>query len=257
MKMIRKTSKIIGGFISLYVMLVAVIATAQTYEPQPLQGKMFGSGSRAIVVFLHGDVSGGGPANYHYGMAEILTALEPNVTAIGLIRPGYQDGQGRRSPGDNLGRRDQYTRANNDFVAQTLLNIRAAFPGVPLIAMGHSGGAAQLGVVIARYPSIVDIAVLVSCPCDIARWRASQNARPYTRSQSPQYYVDRIAPETKVITITGSEDNNTFPALGSDFVARHLENGGIGYDLIVDGSTHWDSALSAAAVNAIRSELTQ
>ncbi len=221
----------------------------------PLQGKSFGDGDQALVVFLHGDVSSGGPANYHYGLGQILAALEPGVTAVALLRPGYADGNGLKSPGTNHKRRDQYTSANNDLVAETLASLRTAFPDRPLFVAGHSGGAAQLGVVIARYPGLVDTALLVSCPCDIARWRRAQNARAYKRSQSPQYYVDRVQPDTQVITITGSEDTNTFPEMAADYVATLNANGGNGIAIVVDGSGHWDANISTSITKVIRKEL--
>lgn len=225
---------------------------AQDTDFGPLKGKVFGAGERATVVFLHGDVSGGGPANYHYALAEILTAFEPDITAVALLRPGYEDGQGRQSPGTNHKRRDQYTRANNDLVAQTLQSLRDAHPDRTLIVMGHSGGAAQLGVVIARFPGILDTAILVSCPCNIARWRRAQNARPYKRSQSPQYYVDRVPAETNVVAITGSSDENTFPALAQDYIDALNANGGNGTFQLIDGGTHWDATMSTSMLKTIR-----
>jgi len=237
------------------LLLLSAALNAQDFGP--LKGAVFGSGDRAIVVFLHGDVSGGGPANYHYGLGQILSALDETITAVALLRPGYEDGNGLKSPGTNYKRRDQYTRTNNDLLAKTLISIKAAYPDRELIVAGHSGGAAQLGVVIARYPNIVDTAILVSCPCDIARWRRAQDARPYQRSQSPQYYVDRVPAETRVITITGSADTNTFPEMAADYIAAFVANGGDGSAIVVDDGTHWDSKISTAITRVIREELAK
>ena len=52
-----------------------------------------------MVVWLHGDVSSGLPANYHFAIAqEAATQLSSlNVVSVALVRPGYSDGTGESS----------------------------------------------------------------------------------------------------------------------------------------------------------------
>jgi hypothetical protein len=70
----------------------------------------------AIVIWLHGDVSSGGPANYHFALAqrtaEHLSAS--SVMAVALVRPGYPDGTGASSSVSVLhgGRSDHLTQEN-------------------------------------------------------------------------------------------------------------------------------------------------
>ena len=45
--------------------------------------------SPALVVVLHGDVSSGGPADYHFWTARNLAG--PGVVSVALLRPGYSD----------------------------------------------------------------------------------------------------------------------------------------------------------------------
>lgn len=218
----------------------ASLANAQAYGP--LQGAQWGNGQQATVVILHGDVSGGNgksPANYHYNLASRIASQNSNATVIALLRPGYHDGKGRKSPG----RRefDQYTSRNNNAVAQALKVIKAARPSAELILVGHSGGAAQAGAVTGRFPGLVDTAILMACPCHLSKWR--QGRKQMTRGQSPHRYVSKIAKDTRVIAITGAQDDNTTPALAQDYIGR-ARQAGLSSDLIlVNGAGHNSNAL--------------
>lgn len=201
----------------LLVGLLAFAIAGRADDIGPLKGAVFGSGTEAVVVLLHGDVSKGGPADYLYGTAGEFAAAYPQATVYAVLRPGYGDRDGQTSAGWNNLRRDHYTAENNDLVAQALAAVKR--PGRRLIVMGHSGGAAQLGVIIARYPGLVDTAVLVACPCDIGRWREENGRRPWSQSQSPQAFAADVPPATRVVAVTGDKDTNAFPALARDYVA--------------------------------------
>ncbi|MGC1494604.1 MAG: alpha/beta hydrolase [Sulfitobacter sp.] len=148
--------------VALFVLLIAPQVSNAADSYGPLKGKVFGTGQQFVVVFLHGDISKGGGATYHEAIMRVVAARAKHSSAIALLRPGYNDAQGLVSPGTNHNRRDQYTTENNDLVAQTLISIRALYPGARLIVVGHSGGAAQLDAVIGRYPNIVDTAILLA-----------------------------------------------------------------------------------------------
>jgi len=174
-------------------------------------------------VLLHGDISSGGPATYMLLFARRVSNHYPQAKVISLLRPGYSDGS-LTSPGTNHNRRDQYTARNNRLRGDTISNLKVANSGAKTIVMGHSGGAAQLGSVIGQRDGLVDGAILLSCPCDIKRWRAQY--RPWNRSQSPSDFATSTSPATQVIAITGAKDENTFPALASDYVDS-LQNAGV------------------------------
>lgn len=227
---------------------------ARADEIGPLAGKRFGAGTKVTVVLLHGDVSRGGPADYLYPVAEGIAQRHPGASVYALLRPGYEDATGLVSPGSNNGRRDHYTEENNDLVAVALQAVK--LPGVPLVALGHSGGAAQLGVVIARHPGLVDTAILAACPCDILRWREMQGRRPWNFSQSPQAFADDVPATTHVRALTGTADENTAPTLAEDYVASLS---GRGVDAVfqpVPGAGHdFNGAFAAAAVAAVETEI--
>lgn len=225
--------------------LVAGFTLASNAEDEfgPLKGQVYGNGQKFVVVFLHGDESSGGPANDHEALMRTIAARAKESTAIALLRPGYDNGQGLLSPGANHNRRDQYTKENNDLVAQTLKSIRSQYPDAKLIVAGHSGGAAQLGAVIGRYPGIVDTAILISCPCDIKKWRTKKRRFPRSEKQSPIKFASQVSPDTKVIAITGVLDKNTWPALGKAYASKAKKNGVDATFLEVSGAGHGDRQL--------------
>lgn len=216
----------------------------------PLSGQVFGDGSEATIVLLHGDVSRGGPADYMHAFARQVSARYPQATVVSLLRPGYSDGS-ITSTGSNHNRRDQYTAENNRLVAETLSNLKAANGAGRMIVLGHSGGAAQLGAVIGQRPGLVDGAVLVSCPCDVARWRSMRNRRAYTRSQSPSDYAASVSPSTRVIAVTGQNDDNTRPVLAQEYIAS-LKARGIDASYVgASGAGHGFGRLETSALTAI------
>lgn len=204
----------------------------------------------ALIVFIHGDGSRGGPSDY---LARYVSTLSPesnDLVGVVLIRPGYHDKEGFRSTGDNFERRDSYTAHNVDAIASALKNLKSWYRPKQLIVAGHSGGAAITGVIIGKHPSLVDGAVLAACPCDISRWRASRGGHWY-RSLSPSSYADRIDKSTRVIAIAGAEDKNTFPALTIDYVAR-LQSSGIDASYqVLEGVSHSGTARSEQFFSAI------
>jgi len=77
-----------------------------------------------LVVFLHGSVSGGGPANYFYRHAERWASDGPGVVAVALLRPGYAARDGSESSGNHLQRRDIAWSTNVNSVANALEKLR-------------------------------------------------------------------------------------------------------------------------------------
>ncbi|MDB9857298.1 alpha/beta hydrolase [Amylibacter sp.] len=211
-----------------FIFLISIVLLASTASADSfgkLKGQTFGSGSTAVVVTLHGDVSRGGPADYHYASAKSIAAKNKGVTSIALLRPGYSDRAGQKSGGSNNGRRDHYTKRNNDLVAAALKDIKARYKARKLIVVGHSGGAAQTGAIIGRYPNLIDGAVLVSCPCHIANWRNAKGGSPWPSSQSPHRYLKKVSKSTAIVVINGSQDSNTRPAQAKAYVALAKKSG--------------------------------
>lgn len=196
--------------------------TRVTGISQCLLARNFGPpGAEHLLIWLHGDVSGGGPAKYHIPVAQRATeALAAgSVSSVALIRPGYPDGSGESSSVAPLhdGRSDHYTRENVAEVAAAIRNLKKRYLTKRVTVIGHSGGAATTAIILGMEPGLVDSAVLVSCPCDLVAWRANRKA--WSRSENPMAWAEKLAPSTRVIALTGSRDDNT----PSDLAKRYVD----------------------------------
>ncbi|MGE0154115.1 MAG: alpha/beta hydrolase family protein [Reyranellaceae bacterium] len=192
------------------------------------KGAAAGAPPQALVVVLHGDVSAGGPANYHFAMAAAL-AKRPDLAAsvaVALVRPGYEDGSGGKSGGSHNGRMDHYTTTNIDEVAGVVAKLKQAYRPQRVVLLGHSGGAATAAIIAGRHPGLADGVVLVACPCHLDAWRFARNRPLWTQSESPHRWADKVPATTRVIALTGSVDDNTAPGLARDYV-RQLAGRGV------------------------------
>jgi pimeloyl-ACP methyl ester carboxylesterase len=197
---------------------------ADTAGPQPI-----------LVVVLHGDMSSGGPPDYHMAIAKGL--FKAGIVAVGMIRPGYTDKDGRTS-GGSTAKSDHYTAENVDAIADAVAKLKTHHKAAATVLIGHSGGAAISGVLIGRYPGIADRALLISCPCDIPRWRNMNHRSPWYSSLSPIEYADKVPTSARVIAITGDHDDNTDIELGGDYIAKLKKRGVAARFVAIPGAGH-------------------
>lgn len=213
----------------LFAMQAAVAAVCESEdfeqkvsgESQCLQMRRYGAEApQAMVIWLHGDVSSGGAANYHFSYAQQLAKEDfaSKVMSIALVRPGYPDGSGNTSgvAEGQGGRSDHYTRENLNEVATAIERLRAKYKPAKLIVAAHSGGAASTASIIGIKPGLIDAALLVSCPCDTVAWRSGRRA--WSKSENPMNWTGKVAPTTQVIAMTGEKDDNTVPDLARNYV---------------------------------------
>lgn len=192
--------------------------------------------AEVLVVVLHGDVSSGGPANYHRTLARRVAEILPEAAVVALVRPGYGDGEGRTSDGDLNDRRDHYTAANLALVAGAVATLRERTGARRVIAVGHSGGAATSASILALHPGTLDGAMLLACPCNLTQLRIGR--RPWARSVSPHSVVAQVPLTSQVAAYTGTADSNTAPSLASDYVADLATRGVSAVFVAVPGATH-------------------
>ncbi len=202
-----------------------------------------------LVVVVHGDISDGGRATYHATFAQKL--VRPGVVAVALTRPGYASDSGRVSEGSTLGRQDNYTAGNVAAVGAAIAELRRHYRARRVIYVGHSGGAAVGGVLIGKSPGLIDAAVLVSCPCDVARWRRERWRDRWRWSESPSQYAARVPPGTAVVAITGSRDTNTAQQFAEDYVRKLIRRSVNARFIAVDGAGHGFPGLAAATAEAV------
>ena len=253
---------------SLALLLVSLAANAEpclnendetrvTGVSQCLLTHRFGArDAKHLLIWLHGDGSGGKPARYHLPIAQ--TAAEAlgtdSVVSVALIRPGYPDGSGNASSVNpqHDGRSDHYTRENVSEVAGAIRNLKKRYATKHVTVIGHSGGAATTAIILGMEPGLIDSAVLVSCPCDLVAWRAGRKA--WTRSENPLSWAEKIDPTTRIVALTGSRDDNTRPDLAKRYVDALLLHNVPARFLEIPDTTH-NEALSAKEVNETIAEL--
>ena len=211
----------------------------------------------AMVVWLHGDVSSGGPANYHFAIAEKAAQdlAGAKVLSVALVRPGYPDGSGESSTVSftNGGRSDHYTRDNIAEVGAAIEKLKAHYAVPTVILAGHSGGAATAAVLLGLAPQVAAGAVLVSCPCDTVRWRVGRRA--WTRSENPIEWAARVPVSARVVALTGTADDNTGPELAGSYVDALKARGIDAVFEPVPGANHNGAFRSPAVTRAIESLL--
>lgn len=208
-----------------------------------------------LVVVVHGDISDGGRATYHAAFAREIA--RPGVVAVAITRPGYTNAEGRTSEGETLGRDDNYTGGVIAATGSAIVVLKAHHRARRVIYVGHSGGAAIGGGLIGLRPGLVDAALLISCPCDIAAWRKARGLPEWTRSLSPSTFVSRVPAATRVTAMTGVRDENTFPWLAENYVTA-LARRAVAADFVpVADAGHGFAGLKDAAAEAVASMLAR
>lgn len=167
-----------------------------------------------LVVVLHGDAPRNNPG-YQYEVAAKIAATCPNVVVAALLRPGYTDPQGNHSEGERgLTVGDNWNAKNTDALAEAIGELRHRFQARRVVVAGHSGGAALTANILGRHPEVIDAALLVSCPCDVERWRASMfKLTGYGGFQgkidtlSPMDLIGTLSPKVPVTLLVGAADD--------------------------------------------------
>jgi len=180
----------------------------------------------AMVVWLHGNMTSGKPASYHFPIARKAATdfASQKVMSVALVRPGYPDGSGESSSGNDYCRGDNWDQSNIAEVGSAIERLRQKFKPKTLILVGQSGGAATAAVLIGMKPRLAEAAVLVSCPCDLVAWRTGR-AR-WSRSEDPIGWTDKVSVAARVIALTGTRDGTTPPEVVSGYI-KELKNRGV------------------------------
>ena len=210
----------------------------------------------AMIVWVHGNVSVGGPANSHFRLAEKAAAdhVAENILAVALVRPGYPDGTGASSTGNDYGRGDNWPQANIAEIGTAIERLRRKYRPGTVIIVGHSGGAAIAAVLLGMRPQLADAAILVGCPCDLVAWRAGRQGMPWI-SEDPMRWVDQVAVSARVIALTGDRDHTTDQELGRAYAERLKRRGVDAVFQLVPGAGHVDVLRSPAIAEATASML--
>lgn len=233
---------VIGAIvITLLIQVCAASAAGQAVRVQGgrwlLAGRSYESAKLSthphLIVVIHGDAPFSNPSYQYVLAADAATALK-DVMAVGVLRPGYQDGMGGKSEGDRgFAVADDYTVDDIASVASAAKALMGRFHAADLTLVGHSGGSAIAADILALFPGLARGALLVSCPCDVPAFRWSMMKYQWNplwlipvHAVSPQDNLQQIPKSTIVRMVVGSADPVTPLPLTLAF-ARALEaNGG-------------------------------
>ena len=174
------------------------------------------SSERVLVVALHGDAP---PPHehpdYQYIFASKVAAMSQGVLAVGLLRPGYTDPRGNHSGGE-LGQLngDNWNARNTDAVAEAIRTLKCRYHARNVVVAGHSGGAAITANILGRHPGLIDVALLVSCPCgSVEEWRKNMlqlTGIPVFKGEihtlSPIEQVKDISDHVAITLMVGTQD---------------------------------------------------
>lgn len=229
------------------LIVMSVSAYAEMFGP--IAGTVHGRGSEHLVLIAHGD-SG---ADYISGFAQSVAQANPTATVIQMARPGYIL-NGERSKGSNSGLRDHYTKKNNKLLAQGFAAAAQAFPAKQVVAVGHSGGSNQIGVILGTDPQLIDKAIMFSGAFDIARWRNLRGS-PWPKSHSATRYLKSVSPDTVMIAATGSGDSNTMPTFAKDYVKKAQAKGLNATYIELPGGNHGFRTIQSQALDLVNREL--
>lgn len=210
----------------------------------------------AMLVWLHGDLTRGGPAQYHFRLAEKAAAVfaEDKVMSVALVRPGFPDEEGYYSSGNSYRRVDTYTAENISEIGTAIERLKSRYKPGKVIIIGDSGGSAMAAVLLGMKPGLAEGAVLVSCPCELVSWRAG--TVPWNRSENPINWAGKISTSAKVIALTGSADIITSPALAASFVEALQARGVDASFQVVQGASHGRVMESKEVTDAIARLIT-
>jgi predicted esterase len=207
---------------------------------------------KALIVWLHGNVSEGGPASSHFRLAEKAASdlAADRVLAVALVRPGYPDGTGAYSSGSDNGRADNWRRPTVLEIGTVIERLKSKFKPDITIVVGHSGGAAIVAVLLGMQPGLVNAAILIGCPCDMTSWRLGRSRTPWM-SEDPLAWISQVKQSTKIIALTGSRDNTTAPGLAKTYIESLQKRGIKAVFRVVPDAGHIDVLKSQAITDAI------
>ena len=204
----------------------------------------------SLIIFIHGDSPRGGPSDTMYPLAQFFGTK--GVVAVGLIRPGYYDSSGNSSTGNSHRKVDHYRPDMIETVAAAVKVLKTHYNSEYVVLAGLSGGSAISGVIIGKYPSLVNAAVLAACPCNVPAWRIMRRGwNNFPLSLSPHDFIGKIDKKTTVVAITGGNDGNTKPVLARDYVASLKANGIDATYIEVPGVGHIGIARTREYITAV------
>jgi pimeloyl-ACP methyl ester carboxylesterase len=226
-----------------------------------LKAKEFLSAQRndgpTLIVVLHGDAPQA-PPTYQYRFASQAASQLDNVVVAAILRPGYWDGDDRSDGTKGMMTGDNYTPSVIDAVGDVVEALKLKYHPDRVVIVGHSGGAAISADLLGRRPAGIKAALLVSCPCDVPKWRQYMKSvqggaiwdAPIS-SLSPMDMTAAVPRSVRVKMIVGAEDHVAPPEFTLAYAAA-LQAHGVSTDATVEPSLPHNILLEPAVFDALR-----
>ncbi|MBR0552085.1 hypothetical protein J7S20_06175 [Sphingomonadaceae bacterium LXI357] len=168
-----------------------------------------------MIVVLHGDAPDAASDSYHF--ARTASQKIPDSAVVTLLRPGYSDAEGNRSPGERghmTG--DALTPDRIRTVGDDIERLKTRYPQSDVILVGHSTSAAMAADLAGTRGGLIDGMVLVSCPCTLPEWRKYMAGRDPdggyalpSNSLDPLQTAGGIASDMRAAILVGGRDETT------------------------------------------------
>ena len=212
-----------------------------------------------LVILIHGDAPFN-PPTYQYKLAKILSEHTKNTIIVAILRPGYSDSDGNHSDGTKgTMTGDNYTNEVISSITQEITELKKRYKPKKTIIAGHSGGAVISADIISLTPDLIDNSVLVSCPCDVQKWRNYMSSKqPFYRawkdsvaSISPFTIEYKLRKDANIILVHGSNDD-VVPFDISEAYYQKLKESNTNAKLITMENAGHEIFLSDIVIKAIK-----
>jgi hypothetical protein len=201
-----------------------------------------GGTASVLLAMVHGDGTHGQWARQVRKWMGAGLVFAPDVAVVDIARPGYAIVSGTSS-GVRTGNSDSYTPENIAAVMTAIASLKRHYGAERVVTLSRSGGSAIVAAGLGLHPDQApDEAILVACPCDTDRWLDMRGARNQRPSHSPIRQIASIPARTRIIAITGSKDDNTFPVLAQSYVQSAERRGLRAQFVLADGFNHFSSS---------------
>ena len=165
---------------------------------------------KKLVIFLHGDNRGKGDNKVKKrwgGFSKIIKDDKKNINFFYLARPGHKFENRKRSAGryknyevaKKLDAQDfKKSWQSNKLISQAIYRLKEFYQPEQLVVIGFSGGAYDIGIISGKVPGLIDVGIMGGCYCYVSGkdfW-------------VPGELIKKIDPKTKLILISGKEDES-------------------------------------------------
>ena len=200
---------------------------------QKIDGSFVKPNRKNLLIYLHG-YGGGGQDDRKL----IYTIRNNNTNAFFMAMPGYiTPGWKNKSSGSQ---KQQYVLKGFGPIANAIKNLKDHYKPEKTILVGYSNGAGRTAIIIAKYPGLIDEALLIACPCNLGKWHIKLHGG--SKNISPHTLVKKIDKKTKVKIVVGRHDKETPPNLSDDYYER-LQKNNIQSELLLVDAPHHRSVL--------------